>query len=87
MRLPWEMEPVESVQFIQRLYDLGAEEVLAVDIDEYPDGANTGHLLIQLPSGGAVRERLFKFERKHAESHGFDGTPDEGQEYIYFKLD
>lgn len=82
-----EMEADESLEFVQRLYDLGAEKVLAVKIDEYPEGANTGHLLVQLPADDAARERLFAFERNHAESHGFDGTPDEGQEYVYLKLD
>jgi hypothetical protein len=82
-----EMEADESIQFIERLYELGAEKVLAVEIDEYPEGANTGNLLVQLPADDSARERVFAFEREHAESHGFDGTPDEGQEYLYFKLD
>jgi hypothetical protein len=83
-----EMRADESIRFVQRLYDLGAEKVLAVKIDEYPEGANTGHLLVQLPSDDdAARERLFAFEREHAESQGFNGTPDEGQEFIYLKLD
>ncbi len=81
-----EMEAEELIEFVERLYDLGAEKVLAVEIDQYPEGANTGHLLVQLPSDGDAREKLFAFEREHAESHGFDGTPDEGQEYIYLKL-
>jgi hypothetical protein len=82
-----EMEVDESIEFVQRLYDLGAEKVLAVEIDEYPEGANTGHLLVQLPAADDARERLFAFEREHAESHGFEGTPDDGQEYVYLKLD
>lgn len=82
-----EMEADQSTEFVPRLYDLGAEQVLAVEIDEYPKGANTGHLLVQLPVDDAARERLFAFEREHAESHGFDGEPDEGQEYVYLKLD
>lgn len=82
-----EMEAEESIEFVERLYDLGAEKVLAVEIDEYPEGANTGHLLVHLPVDDAARERLFAFEREHATSHGFDGTTDEGQEYIYLKLD
>ena len=82
-----EMEAEESIRFVQHLYDLGAETVLAGEIHEYPDGANSGNLLVQLPSDDAARERLFAFERDHAESHGFDATPDEGQEYVYLKLD
>jgi hypothetical protein len=82
-----EMEAEESVDFVRRLYDLGAEQVLAVEVDEYPDGANTGHLLVQLPSDAAARQRLFAFDREHAESLGFEGDPDEGQEYLYLMLD
>ncbi|SRR6266536_5561832 len=82
-----EMETEESVEFIERLYDLGAEQVLAVEIDEYPEGENTGHLLVKLPADDHARVKLFAFEREHAESHGFEGTLDEGQEYIYLKLD
>ena len=82
-----EMEPDESIRFVEHLYDLGAETVLAVGIHEDPDGANSGNLLVEPPPDDAARERLFAFEREHAESHGFDATPDEGQEYVYLKLD
>ena len=82
-----EMESHESVEFVERLYDLGAEKVLAVEIEEYPEGATSGNLIVQLPADDVKREQLFSFEREHAESHGFEGTPDEGQEYLYFKLD
>lgn len=82
-----EMDAGESERFVQRLYDLGSEKVLAVEIADYADGANTGHLLVQLPSDDESRERLFSFEREHAEAHGFEGTPDEGLGYLYFKLD
>jgi hypothetical protein len=82
-----EMETDESIRLVQRLYDLGAQKVLAVEIDDYPEGANTGHLLVQLPPDDSAREQLFAFEREDAESHGFDGTPDNGQEYLYLKLD
>ena len=61
------------------------EKVLAVEIDEYPEGANTGHL----PCSCRLMIHLgsFWFRSEHAESHGFDGAADEGQEYLYFKLD
>lgn len=77
----------ESIRFIQHLYDLGATTVLAVEIDEYPDGQNTGNLLVELPNDSDARARLFSFERDHAESHGFDATPDTDQPYLYLKLD
>lgn len=82
-----EMEPNESVEFVQRLYGLGAEKVLAVEIDEYPEGENTAHLLVLLPVDDVARAGLFAFERQHAEAYGFEGTSDGGQEYLYFKMD
>jgi hypothetical protein len=77
----------ESVAYVQRLYDAGAVRVLAVKIDEWSDGQNTGHLLVQLASDVAARRRLFALEREQAEPMGFEGSADEGQEYLYFKLD
>src|SRR5262245_2243569 len=82
-----EMGAEESIAFVERLYDLGAKRVLAVEIDEYAGGANTGHVLVQLPADDRARENLFGLERDQAEAHGFDRTPDEGQEYLYFKMD
>jgi hypothetical protein len=81
-----EMGTQESIEFVERLYGLGAQEVLAVEIDEYPDGANSGHALVRLPADDHARQALFAFEREDAEAHGFEGTPDEGQEYIYLML-
>jgi hypothetical protein len=77
----------ESIAFVEHLYDLGAEQVLAVEIDEYDGGQNTGYLLVQLPYDDNARIRLFAFERQHAEQFGFEGETDEGQEYLYLKLD
>jgi hypothetical protein len=83
-----EMETTdESIAFAQRFYDLGAESVLACKIAEYDEGQNSGHLLIQLPSDDRARERLFAAHREHAESMGFEGEPDEGQEYLFMMLD
>jgi hypothetical protein len=83
-----EMETTEeSIDYVQRLYDAGAVKVLAVEIDEYGSDQNTGHLLVQLPSDKAARRRLFHLEKQQAESVGYDGKNDDGQEYLYFKLD
>jgi hypothetical protein len=82
-----EMETTEeSIAFAQRFYDLGAGSVLACNIGEYDEGQNSGHLLFQLPPDDKARERLFA-AREHAESMGFEGEPDEGQEYLFMMLD
>ena len=37
------METTEdSIVFVQNLYDLGAKEVVAIKIDDYPEGQNAG---------------------------------------------
>ena len=77
----------ESIAFVQHFYDLGAESVLACNIVEYDNAQNSGHLLIRLPSDHAARVRLFAAEREHAESMGFEGEPDVGQEYLFMMLD
>jgi len=77
----------DSIAFVQQLYDLGAEQVLAVGINEYHQGQNTSQLLVQLPDDDHARARLFAFERDLVEPRGFDGTADEGQEYLYLELD
>lgn len=77
----------ESIEYVQRLYDAGAMQVIAVEIYEYELGQNTGHLLVQLPRDAAPRLRVFELEREQAERGGFDGVEDTGQEYLYFKLD
>jgi hypothetical protein len=77
----------ESVGFIQSLYSMGARTVLAVEIIEWELGENTGNLLVELPQDRFLRKQLFAFEKEHAASMGFDGTADEGQLYLYLKLD
>jgi hypothetical protein len=84
-----EMGEEESLQFVQRLYELGAAKVLAVEIEDFHQVGNdqtTNHLLVQLPMDIPARARLFEFGTRHAESEGFDGESDRGQEYLYFKL-
>jgi hypothetical protein len=76
-----------SVTFVKRIYSLGAIKVLAVEIIDYPEGENTGKLLVELPEDRFLRGELFAFEREFAESMGFDGTADEGQRYLFLKLD
>jgi hypothetical protein len=50
----------ESVSLVREVYELGAVEVLAVEIDSYGDGAeNTGNLVIGLPDDAAARRRVF----------------------------
>jgi hypothetical protein len=71
----------QSLFLVNRFYALGAQSVIAVELD--PDGEGCRHLLIQLPRRDSLRDAIFAFERAGVEDHGFDGTPDEGQEYLF----
>jgi hypothetical protein len=83
-----DMEPAESLAWVERLYELGAAEVMAVEIETFPgrDEAMTNHVLARLPADPKVRQQLFDFENACADSEGFSGERDVGQEYVYFKL-
>jgi hypothetical protein len=77
----------ESAAFVKRIYSMGAKSVLAVEIVKWEQGENTGKLLIELPNDRFARSELFAFEKQHAESMGFDGSPDKGQQYLFLNLD
>jgi hypothetical protein len=77
----------QSISLVERLYGLGAEKVVAVDLQDYGDGTGgTRYILVELPDEHRRRDPLFAFEREHAEARGFDGTPDEGQLYLFFDV-
>jgi len=84
-----------SIAWATRIYDAGAVEVWAVDIDcyvtSYADGevghASSGKLVVRLPKDADPRQRFFRWEAKHAHSLGFEGRTDEGQEYVFLPLD
>ncbi len=75
----------ESLALVQHLYALGAESVIAAGYEsEQEDGCR--YLLVQLPSRDSYREAIFAFERASVESHGFDGTPDGGEGYLFVNV-
>ncbi len=77
----------QSISLVERLYALGAEKVIAVDLQESRDGGGAcRYLLVELPEEHRRRDPLFAFEREHAEARGFDGTPDEWQLYLFFDV-
>ena len=72
----------QSLALVHHLYVLGAESVIAAGYGSEQDDA-CRYLLVRLPSRDSYREAIFGFERASVEGHGFDGTPDEGQEYLF----
>jgi hypothetical protein len=85
----------ESISFAREIYEAGAEEVIAVDIEhykrEYVDGdidrESTRKLVVVLPADPQRRKRVLRWEAKHARSIGLDPTKDEGQRYLFVLLD
>jgi hypothetical protein len=83
-----EMDATEqSIAFVERIYALGARNVLAVKIVKWGAGENSGDLLVELPRDRFIRSELFAFEEQFAQSVGLDGSSDHGQLYLYLKLD
>ena len=78
----------KSLDLIKEIYDAGAVEVIAVEIDSYQDGRqNTGELIVVLPDNVDARKRVFAWCRRQAESLGFDGDEDIGQKHLFVMLD
>ena len=76
-----------SIALVKEAYKAGAEEVLAVEIDEFEGVGNTGKLIVRLPSDPEERKRAFKWCGKLAEKSGFDAEQDTGQTHLFIMLD
>jgi hypothetical protein len=83
-----EMDAALSLEMVTHLHNLGAADVLAVEIEDIPgsEDQTSNHLLVQLPAEPETRARLFAFGRQNAKERGFDGEFDYGQEYLWMWL-
>jgi hypothetical protein len=85
-----EQTPKESLAIVKRLYEQGAKQVWAVDLEVYPnEGQSTNTLIVELPEQAELRKQLFHLEGRVAASEGFDPVSDNGQHYLFlykFKL-
>jgi hypothetical protein len=77
----------ESISLVELIYTVGATKVLAVEIDEFAEGQNTGKLVIQLPDNDVQRQRLFAWAGAVAEQQGLEPEADSGQRYLFLMLD
>jgi hypothetical protein len=77
-----------SLEFVQKLYELGADKVLVAQIHSVPgvDVETSNDLVVQLPLDPEARRRLFQHENVYAFESGFSGEQDQGQKYLYWKL-
>ena len=78
----------ESVDLVERAFEAGAVEVIAVEIETYPDGSqNTGKLVIKLPEDTTARNQVLKWCNELGEQLGLDPETDFGQQYTLVMLD
>lgn len=76
-----------SLELVRKVYAVGAKSVTAVKIDTYPEGQNTGKLIITLPAESTARQRVFDWCGRIAEQNGFDPDTDTGQQHLLVMLD
>lgn len=77
-----DQDEATSLRLVQDLYQRGAVEVTAIDIEVDTHLETTSTLIVKLPDEAAARRRVFQSEAKVARLGGFDPTTDEGQHYV-----
>ncbi len=79
----------DALKYVQAIYDLGALEILAVQIQSLPkgNGQRSGKLIVKLPSSPEARRAIFDWCRKQGDSLGFSPDPDRGETYLFLLLD
>jgi len=83
-----EMNRANGKRLLTALKNLGCDKVFACDIDRTNSPhENTGNLVIELPTDANNRASVFKKIARIAQEQGYSATLDDGQSYIYAKLD
>lgn len=84
IRTVGEQSPSRSLKIVKRLYDAGALQVQAVELERVSGvGETTNTLCVELPHDAEKRKTLLKIEAKVAAAGGFDGVFDDGQDYMF----
>jgi hypothetical protein len=84
VRTVGEQGPEDSLKIVKGLYQAGAVEVQAVDLDRVSGvGETVNTLCVELPGDPEKRTRLLRIEARVARGGGFDRVPDEGQQYMF----
>lgn len=83
-----EMSHRASRTLVSRLLAQGCARIFACEIQAYEGGgANTGHLVVELPQELERRAAVFRALARVAQEQGYARDPDDGQRYAYVKLD
>ena len=81
-----EMDRQESEDVVEECYRRGAVKVEALGhLPEDASDSSVDMLLITLPPQRLLREELFQLEDVIAEETGFEGSIDEGQQYLLLR--
>ena len=89
LRTIGEHTPEDSISFISELYEIGAVEVLAVNIRISPNGRveSTDTILVALPPGVKARKQLFDWNLARLEKMEMAAPVDFGQSHLLIWFD
>lgn len=79
----------DSIRFVKEIYDLGAEEIVAVGIrkERGKNRYHTGKLVVKLPSDTEKRKAIFNWCGQQGDSLGFSPGSDNGESHLFLLLD
>ena len=79
----------DSLAFVQEIYDLGALEIVAVNVHTKPTstGERTGKLVVTLPHEPRQRRAIFEWCKRQGDSLGFTPDADHGESHLFLLLD
>ena len=82
-----ELTNADSIAFIERLYGLGAVEVVVVDIQRNGGFESTDSLVVTLPEQKPLRDAVFAFANDHTIPMGLEAKSDSGQPHFFIWFD
>ncbi|MFZ6723305.1 hypothetical protein [Undibacterium sp. Ji49W] len=82
------MDRTKSRRLLTAFKNAQCGSVFACDIDRSDSPhENTGHLVVELPLAPDMRAKVFKQVGRIEQDQGYSASLDDGQKYIYVKLD
>ncbi len=82
-----DMSRAQTKRLLTRLQHLGCPAVYAYGVEHNPRAANSGSLVVELPVDIVARGHIFQRTNRIVTAQGFEAEKDDGQRYLYIKLD
>lgn len=83
-----EMSRVQTKRLLEQLQTLRCPRVYACEVEVLSSrAASSSHLVAELPTDPAQRQEVLKLASQMAFKQGFEAIMDDGQRYLYIKLD